>query len=798
MKISAIVLGLFWFCTTLSAKNHNSTELLLLPSPKKVEWSGQWVDRGFEFNVEKILSNPDSVPFLKLSKEKLEPEAYKLDIVLENTQAVVKLAYGDEAGKRYGITTFLQLYNLRKGYLPLVKIEDKPEFSWRGVHLDVSRHFHGIDDVKKMIAVMGMFKLNKFHWHLVDDQGWRIEIKKYPKLTEVGAFRVPRDGIKWNERKDAVQGEKASYGGFYTQDQIREVIEFANQLGIEVIPEIELPAHVSSAIAAYPELSCSPDTITVPTGGLWPTKNLYCPSKPLVWDFLFGVLDEVTELFPSKWVHIGGDEAHYSQWEADSSIAFQMKALGLKTHADLQSWMNQKVANYLRPKGKLLMGWDEIIELSEQVGAPKDAAVMVWRDSKWAYEAANKGHAVVLSPEDFLYFDHYQDLGPSEPEAIGNFTSLKEVWNYKPFTQILKKSNQKELSPELKNRVLGIQANLWTEYMPTWQQVEYMLFPRFFALSERAWVGEVNLGESQEAKAWEEFIAKVHYYRLMLEGIVYSKGHEIKPELNLKAVKGGVELSIDSTQHAFLSNFGQVKVWTSIDVGNLTSTNMDMSLHRKEFVTLTDTSKMILKKTTRVKAFVVPNGSKNPYNSFVEFNKPSQNIFSSKAYDKLVHAHKAVGGSSVINPTPSKKFNKPGALANGIKGSLNFSDGEWIGVEEKDFSVEVDVSQIKDWNLLKFSFLNDPVSWIFIPKGFEVYTVNVEGQSTLVSEVSYAELWEGKKDLEKRIVSPSVTFDNGSDIQKIIIKVKAMSKCPEGHSAAGGKAWTFLDEIVIL
>jgi hexosaminidase len=798
MKLSKVLKIFFLVLTSLGAKGHNSAELLLLPTPKSVEWKGEWIKRGFEFNIEKILLSPDSVSFLKLIPQKMESEAYELNILVENGKTVVEVVYGDEAGKRYGITTFLQLYNLRDGFLPVVQIEDKPTFAWRGVHLDVSRHFHSAENIKKMLAIMGMFKLNKFHWHLVDDQGWRIHIKQFPKLTEMGGFRVPRDGIKWNERKAASKDEKASYGGFYTQEEIKEVVQFAEQLGIEVIPEIELPAHVSSAIAAYPELSCSPDTISVPTGGIWPTKNLYCPSKPFVWEFLFGVLDEVSELFPSKWIHIGGDEAHYSQWEADSSISFQMKALGLKSHADLQAWMNQKVGNYLRPKGKILIGWDEIIELSEQVGAPKDAAVMVWRDSKWAFEAAKKGHQVILSPENFLYFDHYQDLGPSEPEAIGNYTSLKDVWEYKPFEQIRTKSNQKKLTQEIKSRILGIQANLWTEYMPTWKQVEYMLFPRFFALAERSWQGEVQLETESAEKSWKEFVSKVHFYRLMLEGVVYSLGHEIKPELTLKAVSGGVELSIDSSQYEFLSQFGKVKFWKSTKAIDLESKNLDLSIDTNEFIDFNDSSKVVLDKTTRVKAFVVFNGSKTLLNSFVEFKKPLNSIVSSKPFDKLVNAHKAVGGIVNVTPSPIEKFNKKGVLANGLKGSLNFSDGEWVGIEQDDFSVEIDVSQLKDWSLLKFGFLNDPVSWIFIPKSYEVYATDSKGITKLMSQVSYEELWKGKTDFEKRIVYPSLEFEKGNDIQKIMIKVKAMSKCPKGHSGEGGKAWTFIDEIVVL
>jgi hexosaminidase len=797
------------FLTGLSqALNSPQTDLLLLPQPQSLKWEGEWIQNNpqTEQEFKKYFSTPESLSFITLEAGKLAPEEYQLSItsisVAGNKSPKVHIRYGGLAGKQYALTTFLMLQQSREGFLPLVTVLDKPAFSWRGLHLDVSRHFHEVKNIKKLLTVMSKFKLNKFHWHLVDDQGWRIEIKKYPKLTEVGGYRVDRSNQKWNERTPATKLEEAKYGGYYTHGQIKEIVQHATDLNIEVIPEIELPAHVSSAIAAYPELSCSKDTIQVPTGGIWPVKNLYCPSKAIVWDFLFDVFDEVSTLFPSKWIHIGGDEAHYEQWEADSSISFQMKALGLETHADLQAWMNHKIADYLRAKGKSIIGWDEILESGQKLGSPKDAAVMVWRDSKWAYEAAKAGHSVILSPSNFMYFDHYQDLGPYEPEAIGHFTSLRDVWEYQPYKQVSLKNKHADLKENSwKQRILGIQANLWTEYMPDWKKVEYMLFPRFFALAERAWVGEQEFeSPMQKELAWKNFVGRTHYHRMSIESQVYSQGHEIKPELTLFPTVGSIQLSIDSTQYHFLRNFGELKVavyLTAMDK-EFTGFGKSIQVDSSNIYTLTDSTSIEITGVKRISAYIQKRDEPYFMNPYVKISNPIQNGYSSKLYDKVIYAHKALGAPIHFIKIPSTKFNDKKALVNGTKGSLNFSDGEWVGFEEDSLNFEIQLGQVKSWNVVKLAFLNDPVSWVFAPKLVRVYGTTSEDKEVLIKEISYEKFWKSEPRFNKQILNPSVTIPLKMKIEKIRVEVVPMGKCPKGHSGEGGKAWTFLGEITVL
>jgi hypothetical protein len=306
------------------------------------------------------------------------------------------------------------------------------------------------------------------------------------------------------------------------------------------------------------------------------------------------------------------------------------------------------------------------------------------------------------------------------------------------------------------------------------------------------------LSSSKEQDEWDIFVSKVHHHRLKLEGVVYSKGHEIKPEITLIPVKGGVEASISSAHLKHLQQYGDVMLFTTDHVTDLTGSTSELELNDKDLILWTDTTRLILNKTTRLQTFVIPNGASHPLNSYVKLNKPIQNIYSSKAFDKVIYAHKAVGSKITFNPKPSEKFNAPGALVNGVKASQNFSDGEWVGFEEKNVEIELDTREIKNWNLLKFSILNDPVSWILAPKSFEVFGVDDKDNRELLGSVSYQEFWKSKANLEKKVFRPMIVLNEKKHYQKVIIKIKAMGRCPVGHNCVGGKAWTFLDEIVIL
>lgn len=438
-------------------------------------------------------------------------EGYRLDI---QTDSIV-IAGRTAKGVFYGIQTFRQLIPAAVegrseakvvSTIPTVLIEDEPRFGYRGMLLDVARHYFPVSFLKKYIDLMAMHKMNMLQLHLTDDQGWRIEIKKYPKLTEIGAFR---NGTIIGHYPGK-ENDQTKYGGFYTQDEIKEIVAYAADRNITVIPEIEMPGHASAAIAAYPFLSCFPKEPTVvpenmisekgkelqlkgtpkivqESWGVFP--DVFCAGNDQTFDFLEDVLDEVMLLFPSKYIHIGGDENPKDNWKRCPQCQARIKELGLKDEHSLQSYFIQRIEKYVNSKGNKIIGWDEILE----GGLAPNATVMSWRGEKGGIEAANQHHEVIMTPTDYCYFDYYQVEGEEqseEPLAIGGFLPVKKVYLYEPLT--------KALSDEKQKYILGAQANLWTEYITTEAQVEYMILPRMTALSEVVW-------SASETKDWNDF-----------------------------------------------------------------------------------------------------------------------------------------------------------------------------------------------------------------------------------------------------------------------------------------------------
>lgn len=376
--------------------------------------------------------------------------------------------------------------------LKCVVIKDAPRFAYRGMHLDVSRHFWSVDEVKRYLDVMQVHKLNRFHWHLTDDQGWRIEIKKYPRLTEKGAVRKETLVGHLQPKDNVFDGTPYGEGLFYTQDQIREVVAYAAARGITVIPEIDLPGHMVAALACYPELGCTSGPYEV-----WPmwgvADDVLCPGNEKTFEFIENVLSEVADLFPSEYIHIGGDECPKVRWEKCPKCQARIKALGLEADEKhsaeyfLQSYVTERVEAFLATRGKRIIGWDEILEGKL---AP-DATVMSWRGISGGLEAARLGHDAIMTPNSYLYFDYYQsDNQDAEPLAIGGYLPVSKVYSYEPF--------EEGMTEEEKSHIIGVQANLWTEYITTESQLEYMLLPRLAALSEVQWCQPQN-------KNWERF-----------------------------------------------------------------------------------------------------------------------------------------------------------------------------------------------------------------------------------------------------------------------------------------------------
>ena len=404
-------------------------------------------------------------------------EGYRL--VVDKSGVSITAAGG--AGLFYGSQTLLQLLPAKAAAtarVPYVHIADEPAFRWRGGMLDVCRHFFPVEFVKKYIDFLAAYKFNTFHWHLTDDQGWRIEIKKYPKLTQISAFRKQTlIGAQQTFKTPAdFKYDGTPYGGFYTQDQIREVVAYARKRYVTIVPEIEMPGHSVAVLAAYPELACKPGPYE--TWTMWGViDDIVCPTEP-TFRFFEDVLTEVCALFPGAYVHIGGDEAPKTRWKESAAVQDIMKKEGYTDVEKVQGWFNRRIEAFLTGKGKKLIGWDEILE----GGIDDKAAVMSWRGEKGGIEAARHGNNVVMTPAGYLYLDagqNPQPHSPNEPLMIGGYLPLEKVYSYNPLP--------KELTPEQQKHVLGAQANLWTEYVTTPQKAEYMLFPRLLAVAEVAW-----------------------------------------------------------------------------------------------------------------------------------------------------------------------------------------------------------------------------------------------------------------------------------------------------------------------
>jgi hexosaminidase len=463
----------------------------------------QWLSpsTGYALKV-KVGEDADNTISLKLDSTltRLGNEGYLLDV----TPQRVTIRAPHEAGIFYGVQTLRQLFppavfarvkSSAVWELPAVHIEDQPRFGWRGAMLDVSRHFMPREFVLQFIDLLALHKLNTFHWHLTDDQGWRIEIKKYPRLTQVGAWR--KQTRLGHERRSQHGFDKQPHGGFYTQREIREVVEYARQRHITVVPEIEMPGHAQAAIAAYPDLGVKGEPLEVWTR--WGINaNIFNPNEKTIL-FMQDVLDEVVKLFPSTFVHVGGDEAIKDQWKASPQVQVRLKELSLKDEHELQSYFISRMDKFLTSKGRRLIGWDEILE----GGLAPGATVMSWRGVKGGITAAKSGHDVVMAPTTHTYLDYYQSQDPGELPAIGGHLPLETVYSFEPIPE--------ELSRDEARHVLGAQAQIWTEYLPTPGHVEYMAFPRLIALSEVTWSGK-------ERKNYADFLTRlsVHEERLTL------------------------------------------------------------------------------------------------------------------------------------------------------------------------------------------------------------------------------------------------------------------------------------------
>ncbi|MEJ7736817.1 MAG: family 20 glycosylhydrolase [Chitinophagaceae bacterium] len=671
----------------------------------------------------------------------LGEEGYKLSV----SPAAITITANAKAGIIYGMQSLFQtLPQIRTNAVltvPCMEIMDYPRFKWRGLHLDVSRHFFSPEVVKEYIDLMAAYKLNWLHWHLVDDAGWRIEIKKYPRLTQVGAWRVDQTDKAWSDRPQARPGEPATYGGYYTQAQIKDIVAYAQQRAVTIVPEIEMPGHVASAIAAYPYLSCTQQPQQPLTGGNYTGMSSgYCAGNDSVFHFLEEVLTEVLAIFPSAYIHIGGDELDKGPWKVCPRCQARMKAEGLKNEEELQSYFIKRMERFLISKGRKMIGWDEILE----GGLAPEATVMSWRGEADGIQAAKMHHDVVMTPGAPLYFDQYQAGPEGEPLAIGGFNTLRKVYAYDPIPN--------ELTAAEARYVLGAQANVWTEYITTPEHLEYMVLPRMLALAEVVWT-------PKEKKDWVSFNHRLppHFRGFEQKGLHYSPGNftvDIKP----------------SSKDGNL----MVNLFTEILNGEIyysTNGSLPTTQGTKYVQPLRIDSSVLIKAVTVVNGQVM--GLKPVAQHFV--------------------MHKAIGRNVTYANAVSRYYmaDGPNSLTDGVRGTTAVGK-YWHGFSQKDMIATIDLGAEKTVEKVTLGCLQNYRDWIFLPQWVKV-EVSEDGTAfkevaTVQNTVSPDEKAAVIKDFNSRFPAQPARY----------IRVTAKNGvCPPGHPGEGKPAWIFMDELIV-
>ncbi len=728
-----------------SFKFTNNTKIVVSKEDQKeiVNILIEKVKNAAEWNME-IVDKVPSSDFIELVFDKSKAkDAYELIVNSNN----ITIKAGETGGFLYGMESLIQLLppqinsskveNGTDWLVPCIEINDFPRFQWRGLMLDLSRHFFKKEYLLKTIDRLAIHKMNVLHLHLVDDQGWRIEIKKYPKLTEVGAWRVDQENKAWNAREDNKVGEKGTYGGFLSQKDLKEIVAYAATHNVEIVPEIEMPAHVMSAIASYPELACFNKPIAAPSGGVWPITDIYCAGKEHTFEFLENVLLEVMEIFPSKYIHIGGDEATKTNWSKCPDCKRRMKSEGLKDVEELQSYFVKRMEKFINSHGKRLIGWDEILE----GGLAPEATVMSWRGVKGGLEAASQGHDVVMTPGTHCYFDHYQGPQNEEPLAWGGFLPLSKVYQFDPIVESMTKEEAKH--------VLGGQANLWSEYIPTESHSEYMIFPRIAALAEAVW-------SPKELRNWDDFSMRINtmFKRYDFLNINYAKSaYLVTPE-----AKANLE---NMSVHMTLRN-----EFTNADIRYVLG---DKKLDKNA---VKFRNPVELKETTIIKA------------SVFQDDKPIGRIFID-----TIKFHKAVAHKVSYTNLYSDSYKGEGAftLVNTLRGTKNFHDGQWQGWIDNNMEVTIDLDKEEEISQVIVGSMENQGSGIYYPIAIEVFVSNDGNSFRKVGDVKRDFAISGGSELKNFVVQfPKIKAN--------YVKVKAtkMKQTPNG-----GGVWLFVDEILI-
>ena len=678
---------------------------------------------------------------LQLGMQDENPEAYQLKV---NSDGIV-ISAPSEAGVFYGIQTLRKSVSAAPDSqveFPAVEIVDKPRFGYRGMMLDVGRHFFSMDELKTYIDMLALHNINRFHWHLSEDQGWRIEIKKYPKLTEIGS-----------QRKETVIGRNSGkydgkpYGGFYTQEQAKEIVQYAADRYITVIPEIDLPGHMQAALAAYPELGCTGGPYEVWTQ--WGVSdNVLCAGNDQTIQFIKDVLAEIIQIFPSEYIHVGGDECPKVKWETCPKCQARIKALGLKSDKQhtkeerLQSYVIHEAEEFLNANGRQMIGWDETLE----GGLAPNATVMSWRGEGGGIEAAKQKHDVVMTPNTYLYFDYYQTKDvDDEPLAIGGYLPMERVYSYEPMP--------KSLTPEEQKYIIGVQANLWTEYIPDFKQVQYMVLPRMAALCESQWC-------APEKKNYDEFLSRI----IPLVNIYKQKGwtyathiFDVMLELKPNTEKG--------TLDAVARTIDNAPIHYTLDGSE-------------------------------------PGASSQLYNGVVQIDKPCilrtvavrPEGNSRMTTDTIFFSKSSMKPITLLQPI-NKQYEFTGAtvLVDGMTGNHNYKTGRWIAFYKNDLEAVIDLKEPTEISSLVLHTCVEKGDWVFDARAIKVF---VSDDNKTFKEVA-SETYPAMKETDpNKIYTHELKF---TPVKARYVKVFAQPEhsIPSWHGGKGNPGFLFVDELIL-
>lgn len=715
--IGTCLIALPW--TWISCDQAHETQINLIPEPAEmVVQSGYFpIDSTGLFG-----GGNSSVKYtVDSSASDLGLEGYRLEV----NKSGVSLVAQTETGLFYGKQTLMQLITPQG--LPCVKIEDSPRFPYRGLHLDVSRHFFDKEEVFKLLDAMAFYKFNTLHFHLTDGGGWRIQIDKYPKLTTDAAFRTQSDWRDWwdgQDRKYLKEGTEGAYGGYYTKEDIREMVSYAAQKHINIIPEVEFPGHSDEVFAAYPELCCQGKTYT---------SSDFCIGNPKTFQFMEDVLTEIIDLFPSEYIHIGGDEAGKGNWKKCPKCQALMKKENLKDVDELQSYMIRQAEKFLLSKGRKMIGWDEILE----GGLAPEAIVMSWRGEGAGFKSARMGHDVIMTPGEYMYFDFYQADPRKQPYAIGGYTPVKKVYSYNPIPK-------DSLTAEESRHFLGVQANTWTEYIPTPEHLEYMMFPRALAVAEIGWT-------PQEKRDWKGFKPRLNAHIPILERMglhPFTLSYEIDFHSEVDTITKQIKVSLDAERHP-----AEIRYTT-----DGTTPTASSPLY---------TGEIVVKDSANISAAIFEGGKL--------MGQPSE---------KRVDYHRGIGKSIQYNSRLYPGYMAGGnqALLDGVRGGLTYLDKCWQGYLN-DLDCVVDMGEVTDIHSVTSNWMQLKGPWVYQPSNVEL----------LLSE-------DGEEFQSCGVIPTTVSLDNPEltfqdyafkgDWKARYVRLKAENGVPNG-------GFIFVDEIVI-